>query len=186
MKETENPIALKSKKWIVEALFKLMEEKEYIHITVKDIAKRADLDRRTFYRNFQDKDDVLCFYIKGMCIEYIDALKLIKNPSTFLTAKTYFMICLNHLTFLGLLNKCGLLGFLLTKQNEFMPKLQQRDLSPDIKAFYGDNLEYLYAFNNGGFWNLSIYWIQNGSIQTPDEMAAIVCKIIRGMSECSY
>lgn len=183
MKGTENPIALQSQKWIVLSLLNLMKTEDYSKISIKDIAKSADLDRRTFYRNFQSKEDVLCFYIKGMCDEYIDSLSREQNPTTFLAAKTYFSICLKHLDFFNLLKDQGLLGLLLLKFDEFMPSLQQQNVSQDLKNYYGGNISYLYAFNNGGFWNMSIQWIRNGSNQSPEEMAEIICKIIHGMSE---
>ncbi|WP_058303306.1 TetR/AcrR family transcriptional regulator [Gorillibacterium timonense] len=186
MKTTENPIAVQSQKWLVSSLLDLMNTQNYSKITIKDLAKHADLDRRTFYRNFQSKEDVLCFYIRGMCDEYIEALSHEQNPSTFLAAKTYFSICRKHLEFFNLLLKQGLLGFLLLKFDEFMPSLQQQNLSQDLKHYYGEDISYLYAFNNGGFWNMSIQWIRNGSIQTPEEMANIVCKIVHGMSECGF
>ena len=47
-KET-NKTALKSQKRILEALFELMEQEEYNNITVKNICKKADISRQTFY-----------------------------------------------------------------------------------------------------------------------------------------
>ncbi len=44
---------------IYDALSLLMKEKEYKDITVADIARKADLARMTFYRNYPDKDTVL-------------------------------------------------------------------------------------------------------------------------------
>lgn len=186
MKTTTNPVAIQSQKWIVSSLLDLMKIQDYPKISIKDIAKYADLDRRTFYRNFQSKEDVLSSYIKDICDEYIAALSAEKSPSTFLTAKTYFLICQKHLEFLVLVKNQGLLGFLLLKYNEFMPNLQQQNGSDDFKDYYGNNISYLYAFNNGGFWNLSIQWILDGAIQSPEEMANIVCKIVQGMSECRF
>ena len=51
----ENPLTVQSKQWILEALLKLMEEKDYEKITIKELTARADLDRKTFYRNFRSK-----------------------------------------------------------------------------------------------------------------------------------
>ncbi|MBZ9693497.1 TetR/AcrR family transcriptional regulator [Clostridium sp. M14] len=60
MKQKPNRIAEQSKKWLIEALFDLMEEKPYSTITVKEISDKAQLSRRTFYRNFKVKEDLLC------------------------------------------------------------------------------------------------------------------------------
>ena len=63
MLQSDNPIARQSQRWIIQALLNLMEKMEYDKITVTEICRNADLDRRTFYRNFDSKNDVLEAYI---------------------------------------------------------------------------------------------------------------------------
>lgn len=48
-----------TKKWIMEALLMLLTKKEYQDITISQIADKANLGRRTFYRYFQTKDHVM-------------------------------------------------------------------------------------------------------------------------------
>ena len=50
--------------YIVEALFRLMNEYEYEKIAVTDIAKKAGVGRATFYRYFKSKEDVIAFYFE--------------------------------------------------------------------------------------------------------------------------
>ncbi|WP_110926667.1 TetR/AcrR family transcriptional regulator [Bacillus massiliglaciei] len=50
---------LKTKKGIRDALTKLMEEKGFEAITVKDLTEKADINRGTFYLHYQDKYDLL-------------------------------------------------------------------------------------------------------------------------------
>ena len=59
-----------SVRMIEEALFKLMEEKNYTQITVSEVAKRADISRRTFYRFYKERDEVLRCYLGKLCQEY--------------------------------------------------------------------------------------------------------------------
>lgn len=66
----ENPLTVQSKQWILEALLKLMEEKNYEKITIKELTARADLDRKTFYRNFRSKEEVLYLQLQ----EFHDSL----------------------------------------------------------------------------------------------------------------
>ncbi len=61
-KET-NKTALKSQKRILEALFELMEQEEYNNITVKNICKKADISRQTFYYLFESKDEIVIYYL---------------------------------------------------------------------------------------------------------------------------
>jgi AcrR family transcriptional regulator len=53
----------RTKSWIFEALMLLMDEKPYNKITVSDIADKAGIARPTFYRNYDDKDDVVFDYL---------------------------------------------------------------------------------------------------------------------------
>ena len=71
----ENPLTVESKQWILEALLKLMEEKNYEKITIKELTARADLDRKTFYRNFRSKEEVLYLQLQELCDLYIQMLR---------------------------------------------------------------------------------------------------------------
>jgi len=53
----------RTKSWIFEALMLLMDEMPYSKITVSDISERAGVARPTFYRYYNDKDDVAREYI---------------------------------------------------------------------------------------------------------------------------
>jgi AcrR family transcriptional regulator len=55
----------RTKLWIFEALMLLMDEKNYDSITVSDIAQKAGIARPTFYRNFDDKDEVVLQYLNN-------------------------------------------------------------------------------------------------------------------------
>jgi len=55
----------RTKSWVFEAIMLLMEEKPYNKITVSDITGKAGIARPTFYRNFEDKDDVIFEYLKN-------------------------------------------------------------------------------------------------------------------------
>ena len=64
-------LSLQSKKWFAEALKCLMQNKKYSEITIMELSKKAGLDRKTFYRNFETKEDVIRFYLDGTCQDYI-------------------------------------------------------------------------------------------------------------------
>ena len=53
----------RTKSWIFEAVMLLMDEKPYEKITVSDIADKAGIARPTFYRYYNDKDDVIFEYL---------------------------------------------------------------------------------------------------------------------------
>ena len=61
-----NSLAIKSQNWIANALLKLMESHPYKDITVTQICEEANLVRKTFYRNFDSKEDILHFILDNL------------------------------------------------------------------------------------------------------------------------
>lgn len=57
--------------YIVQALFKLMNEYEYEKISITDIAEKAGVGRATFYRHFKHKEDVVIYYLEHSAKEFI-------------------------------------------------------------------------------------------------------------------
>lgn len=49
----------KTRKWIIDALFALLKRRDYRDITINQIVNQAGLGRRTFYRYFKSKDEVM-------------------------------------------------------------------------------------------------------------------------------
>ena len=85
MKETQNPIAQRSMDWIAAALIALMKEKPFSSISITEISNRADLNRRTFYRSFTSKEEVLTYYLDKIWHEALNDLKTYDDHSYFQT-----------------------------------------------------------------------------------------------------
>ena len=62
----ENPIARRSKQSIVLAMMQLLRDKSYDKITIKEIMEKADMARRTFYGNFNSKDEIIQYYFRNL------------------------------------------------------------------------------------------------------------------------
>ena len=62
---SHNKQVQRTKSWIFDSLMLLMDEKPYDSITVSDIADKAGVARPTFYRNFDDKDEVVLQYLNN-------------------------------------------------------------------------------------------------------------------------
>ena len=69
---SHNKQVQRTRSWIFDALMLLMDEKPYEEITVSDIAEKAGVARPTFYRNFNDKDEVVLRYINNTFSTEID------------------------------------------------------------------------------------------------------------------
>ena len=60
-----------SRYYIVQALFKLMNEYEFEKIGVSDIARKAGVGRATFYRYFKRKEDVIVYYFEHNTKDFV-------------------------------------------------------------------------------------------------------------------
>lgn len=173
MERSTHTLAVKSQRWIIEAALKLMEQRPYRDITVSQICQCAQVDRRTFYRNFRDKDDVLEYCVACLQEEYAAHLRAVEGRTIRSMARAQFEFWQGHLAVLRVLQANGFLtGILLKAADEFIPALYQSfhtDLPP--------NFEYKAAFVSGGFCNMLLRWIARGARESPDEMAEVVCEL---------
>ena len=80
----------KTRKWIIDALFALLKRRDYRDITINQIVNQAGLGRRTFYRYFKSKDEVMEYTTKLLMNDF--AAKIIANSADTLetVARSYF------------------------------------------------------------------------------------------------
>lgn len=65
-----------TKELIRDTLQELLEEKDYTEISMKEIAKSANVGRRTLYRYFGTKGDIVRFMADSVMDEFSEALLL--------------------------------------------------------------------------------------------------------------
>lgn len=154
--------------YIVQALFKLMNNYEYEKITVTDIAEKAGVGRATFYRYFKRKEDVLIYYFEHHTKHFIynqrfyprckdDYINIVKSVFTmFKENKEPFKLIrkarLEYL-YLNYLNK----NFIKTFKNDYP---QKDNYTP-----------YIYA---GMLFNVSMIWLENDCKESIESLAKIV------------
>ncbi|XBX04632.1 TetR/AcrR family transcriptional regulator [Enterocloster clostridioformis] len=173
MIRSTHTLAQKSQKWIVSALFNLMEKTPYKNITVTEICKTAQVDRRTFYRNFSSKDDIIDFYVQELKNDFINFLSSVSNPSIKSMIIAQFVFWKKHLDFLNLLDYNGMLAPLVySVSNNFIPQIYSH-----YHANIPEHFEYKCAFVVGGFCNVLTMWISSGATETPDEIANYISSL---------
>lgn len=185
MNPSKNPSAIRSKGEITDALLKLMRDFPYDKITVKQIILEACVARKTFYRNFTCKNDVLYSYIDGIMSEYVS---LIQQPMKNRLTKTLdiiFSFCLQNKGFLFLLRDNSLMHILLEKWNTLIPTIHGEIIGKDcdmLRIFFRQELSYVIAFNIGAIWNLIIKWVENDMNDSPESIKETIIKYIKYLS----
>ena len=164
-----NPSAVRSQKEITDALLILMREHPYNEITVKQILLESKLARKTFYRNFESKDDVLFSLLRCNLEDYFD----IVNNARGNVMDTIFEFADKNRELLMLLDKNNMLYVVLQSLNTFsvvMLDNQNKELNPFSKLFDGLDQEYLVALNIGAVWNVISVWVHRGMKQSPENV----------------
>lgn len=176
MNESKNPSAIRSKQQIMNALVRLMKEHPYNEITVKQIILETDLVRKTFYRNFTSKDDVLDAWINRKVYEYSQALLDRSDP-----LNVIFEFCEKNRDFLELLNKNNLMYLLLLRLNDTIPLISEStewEKNPFRKLIGDLDPDYIIAFNTGAIWNVITKWVDRGMKESPEEIRKILAEYI--------
>ncbi len=169
MTNSKNPSAIRSQEEITQALLSLMHKHPYGEITVKQIILEARLARKTFYRNFESKDDVLLSLISKKLNDYFD----IVNNARADVLETVFSFADKNRELLTLLDKNSMLHVPLQRMNELAPKLltaQNKQLNPFFKLFDGLDSEYLITMNIGAVWNVISLWVHRGMTDAPEQV----------------
>lgn len=173
MKKSTNPSAIRSRKVITDSLFALLDSHPYEEITVTQIIQNSDVARRTFYRNYSSKDDVIIAFLKDVIKEYAQEWEDRKFESIDLI----FDFVDRYIELLTLLARNNMLHILLTCLNDYLPKAHEDAASGEniYQPFFGElDPTYLLPFHIGGVWNTIFVWINSGMKEPADDIREIL------------
>lgn len=159
-----------SGRMIETALFELMREKNFAQITVSEIVKRADVARRTFYRLYRGKEEVIHGYFEKLCQAYRSAYPALEGYDLGQIAEDYFGFWYRHREVLLLMNQCGLEGMLyyeISRASEDIVKYRMEGREPKP----GLDVKYFADYSTGGFILLLHRWIAEGMRERPEQYA---------------
>lgn len=171
-----NPIAEQSKQWLTQSLFRLMEKQIYSEITISKISENAQLARRTFYRHFCSKEDVIIYSCTQLCESYIRYLDQDIEYSIRHIIQVYFTFWQEHIDYLTVLTNNHLICHLIDVSNKYWPQIYERFREHWKDDCSDKELEYCLLFNMGGLWNILIKWLYSENRETPLEMERIIQK----------
>lgn len=153
-------IEKKSKNYIIEGLFQLMERKDFKDITITDISKRAGVNRVTFYRNFDSKEDIIRIYLEESFKEWGRRWEECGDPNIAFQIFKYFD---EQRRIIPLLYKANL-QYLL--EEKILIACGYKEDDTDVIA-YGKSM-FAYAV-----FGWCTEWFKRGMKETAEEMARI-------------
>jgi AcrR family transcriptional regulator len=157
-----HPSAIRSQKWLLESLLTLMKEKDYYKITIKEITENADLDRSTFYRNFNSKEELLYLYFNDLAEEYTKRLKNTEALDMEKVFEIFIEFFKEHIEEISLLRKHHLSSLLLEAFNKHLPDVHEATQDKFPYTMNSQSMEFALPFNAGGMWNILMMWVDSG------------------------
>ena len=150
---------------IADALFSLMKRKPFQQITVTEICDEAAVGRKTFYRNFDLREDVVDFWLDQRCAEYEHDLLCVP-----LEEKLYYhcVFLKKHTDALITLYHNGLHSMIEKKFSVFLP---------DIMPIWSEDpveQEYRSQYIIAGIEAIIRVWVIRGFHESIEEIVAIV------------
>lgn len=171
---------IRTKKAIKEALFKLLEEKDISAVTISELAKKANLNRRTFYTHYSNLTDILD-EIEGELVDSLTKLVEDFDQSDFSASTKKLFMGLNELITVKFdyyfdLVRVDTRGVLVSRLKTVIRSTTDK-LLEQVCSVRDKRMDVMSAFIVGGFFNAYLEW-HCAPADMPPELAS---EIVSGM-----
>jgi AcrR family transcriptional regulator len=153
---------------IHEALFQLMETRNYEDIRITDIINKAGVSRSAFYRNFKSMDDILKDYMGDFNELVFHAFSRDVRENW----HNYLIAVKKNRSKLEMLIKAGREYLLLDKLNELVD--------------YSSGRDFARAIPHGYIYNVTIYWVKCGLPGEIEEVTDLIMQACRENAVIMY
>ncbi|WP_240915090.1 TetR/AcrR family transcriptional regulator [Streptococcus ruminicola] len=157
-----------------------MKGKNYEDIRIKDILEISQVSRRTFYRHFANKQELLNYYFEKVIDEYL------RERQNFAQSESFEEVVAGSLEFWY--HKRNVLSILIKHQHFdlFFQKFDSRTRkifdSITLPWFaYSDDvakINYAVEFIAGGYYNVLRTWLKKENPEKPEEITQDVKQLI--------
>lgn len=162
MNTTNWKIAAQSKQKMVQALLVLLSQYDYKEITVTQITQEAKLSRKTFYRLFSDKDEILAAFFEGLFQECFAQIREQKARHYWDVVQLFFDFWGERKDLLFLLQKSNLLQHVFEQSYQYSMQVFEFVRSKEIADSFSLPLPYLLAYSVGGMHSMLLKWVEKG------------------------
>lgn len=152
-----------SRNCLSQALIELLDDHEYDNISIQDIVDKAGFSRMAYYRNFQNKGEMIDYALDNLFDSYIKESHISftnMGAEGFARALFTFFASDDMVKYAKLLAKHNLVGHMYT---QFIKRVQG--------GFIPNQSHYFYDFMAGGFFSVFMGWVLGGMKETPEQMA---------------
>lgn len=166
---------------IVSCLLEMLHTHHYDQITVQDLCKKAEVPRKSFYRYFECKQDVLLATIDFYIQDYESFRLPGMGPGVLRTTESeltrFLTYTQNNKATFEALTRSDLLGYALNlvTQSSLLSNVARRLMThKEDEALY----RVKNAFLCYGIYSVVGIWVTNGCQESVEEMARILTQIL--------
>lgn len=162
-----NPVAIRSQQMISDALLHLMEQQPFSTITITQICKEADIGRKTFYRSFETKEDIIDFQLDML---YSDFEKELIHTEHAQALPNFFAFMKKHVDYFSMLYNQHLIPLFHAKFYTFVERMMPIWSSDPVEQ------QYRQISTMGGVLAITSLWVKRGFAESVEEITAIVLR----------
>lgn len=174
MNQTNGKIAEQSKEKLVQALLRVMRQYDYQEITVTQLAQEARLSRKTFYRLFSGKEELLQLLFEGVFQQCFARIKAQNIHHYWDVVQLYFDFWEERKELLSLLQRNGLLARAFEQAYQYAVQVFEFVRSREVAASYALPLPYMLAYSVGGMHCMLLKWVEKGMEIPSAELISIL------------
>ncbi len=161
MNTANGKIAEQSKEKFVDALLVIMEQYNFREITITQLSQEAGLSRKTFYRLFKDKEELINFFFEKLYRECLMQIKARQLQHYWDVVQCYFDFCEKRKELLSLLKRNNLLILLFEGSYKYSFRVFEYVRSKETANIYSPYLPYLLAYSIGGMYSMLLKWVES-------------------------
>ena len=175
-----------TRQWLEEALFDLLATKKSLHnISIAELSDHAQIARRTFYRYYHSKEQVLTDYLDRLIQDYIIELQTEKLTNFEDLVNFFFRHWSQYTESLKILQNANLLVIILQRSYDKLPAAYTTVMAPwHIANTNQKQITYDSRFITGGLYNIFDEWLK-GDYQTMpvNELVTTALNTIKRMKD---
>ena len=169
-----------SQNCIINSLILLMQNKKYEEITMSDISLKSGVSRRTIYRYFNNKSQILKGYIDALIEEYNSFVKdKIANGKNIV--ENSFEFAEKYYDFFKVAYKNNLLINIVDILENIVSQVVKYSKTNYFSSLKKDYLDNYISFVASGCWGMLCNWIKSDKKLSPHQMYLHYKQIVKDL-----
>ena len=164
MNTSNGKMAIESRQRLTKALFTVMQQYQFKEITVTQITQEAELSRRTFYRLYNDKEEILEQAICELFEAFLERLKMQDIHHYWEVVQLYFDFWEEKRDFLCLLKRQGILSSMMEISYRYAFNIFEYVRTKEVMEAFDPYLPYLISYALGGMHQMLIKWVEEDMV----------------------